>query len=88
MRLYLRIKGALRHVLTFPVSAARRVREQVEKEDRERVIAHFVALDAGRSDATHRLMWRPSVRHTNRTGADDPLEQLWKLPAREPQTTI
>lgn len=86
MRLYLRMAGALRCVLRFPVSAARRVREEVEKEDRDRVIAHFVALEAGRSDASHRLMWRPSVRHTNGTGAEDPLEQLWRLPAREPQT--
>jgi hypothetical protein len=86
MRLYLRVAGALRPVLRFPVSAARRVREQVEEEDRARLIAHFAALDSGASDASHHLIWRLPVRHPNGTAAEDPLEQLWRLPARQPDT--
>ena len=76
----------LRPVLRFPLSAARRVREQVEKEDRARLIAYFAALDSGPSDVSDQLMWRPSVRHPNGTAAEDPLEQLWRLPARQPHT--
>ena len=82
MKLYFRVAAALRPLLRVPVSAARRVREQVEKEDRARLIAHFAALDSGPRD--HQLMWRPPVRHANATAAEDPLEQLWRLPARQP----
>ena len=86
MRLYLWAAGALRAVLKFPMSAARRVREQVETEDRDRLIAHFAALDAGQSDVSHQLMWRPPVWHPSGAAAEDPLEQLWRLPAWQPHT--
>ena len=86
MRLYLWAAGALRAVLKFPMSAARRVREQIEKEDRARLIAHFAALDSGPSDVAHNLMWRAPVWHPIGAAAEDPLEQLWRLPARQPHT--
>lgn len=85
-RLYLRVVSALRPVLRLPVSAARRVRDQVEKEDRARLIAHFAALDSGTRDMSQHLMWRPPLRHPNGAAAEDPLEQLWRLPARQPDT--
>ena len=69
MKLYLWVAGALRPVLRLPVSAARRVREQVETEDRARLIAHFAALDSRPSDGSHQLMWRPPVRHPNAAAA-------------------
>ena len=86
MNLYPWVAGALRPVLRLPVSAARRVREQVETEDRARLIAHFAALDSRPSDGSHQLIWRPTVRQRNGAAAEDPLEQLWRLPARQPHT--
>ena len=83
MRLHLWGAGALRSVLRFPMSAARRVREQVEKEDRARLIAHFAALESRPSDVSHQLMWRPPVWHPNGVAAEDPLEKLWRLPAAD-----
>jgi hypothetical protein len=63
----LRFAGALRAALTVPVAAARRVREQADREERARLIAQFAALE-------------PTCR--------DPLERLWMLPARRPNTPL
>ena len=86
MNLYPWVAGALRPVLRLPASAARRVREQVETEDRARLMAHFAALDSRPSDGSHQLIWRPTVRQRNGAAAEDPLEQLWRLPAQQPHT--
>jgi hypothetical protein len=86
MTAYRALAGALRAVLRLPVSAARRLRAQVEKEDRARLIAHFAALDSGPSDTSQFLMWRAPVRRRNGTAPEDPLELLWRLPARGPRT--
>jgi hypothetical protein len=50
------------------------------------LIAHFATLDAGPRDVSHPLMWGPPVRHPKAAVAQDPLEQLWRLPARQPHT--
>jgi hypothetical protein len=82
-RPYVLVAAALRGVLRFPLSAAQRIREQVEHEDRARLIARFAALEAGQSDVSHHLMWQVPVQHSDE---EDPLERLWQLPARQPRT--
>jgi hypothetical protein len=67
--------------LQLLAGAARRVREQADREDCERLIHHFAALEHGQPDAALELMWRQPAREP----AHDLLERLWKLPARQPR---
>jgi len=61
---------------------AERYQRQIAKEDQNRVLAEFAALDrdSGTAAARHPRHTAGASRDPNRH--TDPLEQIWNLPAR------
>jgi hypothetical protein len=75
-------RAGLRRLFGLPRSAARRIREQADKEELERLIAHLAALDGIEQAPTLGLMTRHPARNAFRPASPDALERLWALPAR------
>ena len=74
------LKG-LRRLVRLPRSPLRYIREQVEREERDRLIAQFAAVGEAQHNFSS-LMCRHPARHALSWASADPLEQLWNLPAR------
>lgn len=73
-----------RSLLWLLAAPIRRFRDQADKEDRARLIAHFAGIDQGPADAPLGVMRRQPAYKPVRVRPGDPLEQLWELPARHP----
>jgi hypothetical protein len=80
------VLSGLRSLLRLPVIAARRIREQADKEEHAWLIARFALLEHSQPRAIHGLMWMRPARRAPQAGQDDPLELLWNLPARRPES--
>ena len=74
----------LRSLLRLPAIAARRIREQAQREEFARLDARLARLEPARPHSSHELTSRQPQHHPPRTHPDDPLELLWKLAARQP----
>jgi hypothetical protein len=81
VELHPRAQAALRRILLLTKGVVRRIREQADEEERERLVAGLAALDGiNRRPALGLMSMRPE-RGVPKGAGEDPLERLWKLPA-------
>jgi hypothetical protein len=78
-------QAAARCLFRLPVLAVRRVREQADRETQAQLLAQLAALDYPQSVRHHEPASSQPLGERRRARADDPLELLWKLPARRPR---
>ena len=81
-----RIQRATRSLLRFTARPVRVVREQADREQFARIDARLGRFERGLPDISHELMSPQSMRRVPQADQDDPLELLWRLQARSPES--